>query len=191
MSTVAVKFTPLGKTLPSSPLPTPLASAARPVRTHAAYERSAARTVRLAAKRACLHRRDLPLFEAIIEQRTGAFDPSTSRDRYQEALRELIEAKMKGLPIKPRAVNAPLPVIDLTAALKRSFAQEGSTPKRSTPAAKKAKKGRIRSAPSLVIARFRRGDTQGRGRSPIRNSRGKAAQAGLMGRVSSWSNTSA
>ena len=41
---------------------------------------------------------------AIIKQRTGKFDPSTYRDRYQEALRELIEAKMKGLPIKPRAV---------------------------------------------------------------------------------------
>src|SRR5947209_1680095 len=36
---------------------------------------------------------------AIIAQRTDKFDPSTFRDRYQEALRELIEAKMKGLPI--------------------------------------------------------------------------------------------
>jgi DNA end-binding protein Ku len=76
----------------------------------------------------------------IINQRTSAFDPSTFRDRYQEGLRELIEAKMKGLPIKPRAVSAPPPVIDLMAALKRSLAQEGPAPKRSTPAAKKAKK---------------------------------------------------
>ena len=39
---------------------------------------------------------------AIIAQRTGSFDPTTYRDRYQEALRELlIEAKMKGLPVKP------------------------------------------------------------------------------------------
>ena len=28
---------------------------------------------------------------------------TTYRDRYREALRELIEAKMKGLPVKPRA----------------------------------------------------------------------------------------
>src|SRR4051812_43598602 len=35
--------------------------------------------------------------KAIITQRTGGFDPTTYRDRYQEALRELIEAKMKGL----------------------------------------------------------------------------------------------
>jgi hypothetical protein len=39
-------------------------------------------------------------------------------------VRELIEAKMKGLPIKPREVSAPAPVIDLMAALKRSLAQE-------------------------------------------------------------------
>jgi DNA end-binding protein Ku len=35
--------------------------------------------------------------ETIIERRTGAFDPETFRDRYQDALRELVEAKTKGL----------------------------------------------------------------------------------------------
>jgi hypothetical protein len=40
-------------------------------------------------------------------------------DRYQEALQQLIEAKTKGLTIKPRAVSTPSPVIDLMAALKR------------------------------------------------------------------------
>src|SRR5947208_4549184 len=33
---------------------------------------------------------------AIIRQRTGQFDPSTYRDRYQEALQQLVEAKTKG-----------------------------------------------------------------------------------------------
>jgi DNA end-binding protein Ku len=61
---------------------------------------------------------------AIIKQRTGTFNPSTYQDRYQEALRELIEAKMKGVAIKPRALSVPPPVIDLMAALKRSLAQE-------------------------------------------------------------------
>ena len=65
--------------------------------------------------------------KAIIAQRTGSFDPSAYRDRYQEALRELIEAKMKGLPIKPQAVSAPSPVIDLMVALKRSLAREGTS----------------------------------------------------------------
>ena len=44
---------------------------------------------------------------AIIKQRIGTFDPSKCQDRYQEALRELIEAKMRGLRIKPRAVAEP------------------------------------------------------------------------------------
>jgi DNA end-binding protein Ku len=66
----------------------------------------------------------LAIARAIIAQRTGKFDPSKFRDRYEEALRELIEAKMKGVVIKPRAVTAPAPVIDLMAALKRSLAQE-------------------------------------------------------------------
>ena len=38
----------------------------------------------------------LAIARAIIGQRTGKFDPSRFRDRYQESLRELIEAKMKG-----------------------------------------------------------------------------------------------
>jgi DNA end-binding protein Ku len=38
--------------------------------------------------------------KAIIAQRIGSFDPTTYRDRYQEALREPIEAKMKGLTVK-------------------------------------------------------------------------------------------
>jgi non-homologous end joining protein Ku len=77
----------------------------------------------------------------IIAQRTDKFDPSTYRDHYQEALRELIEAKVKGLPIKPRAVPEPSPVIGLMAALKSSLAQE-------TPAkgARANKGGRTRAA---------------------------------------------
>src|SRR5262249_34613568 len=60
----------------------------------------------------------------IIKRRSGHFDPTTFRDRYQEALRELIEAKMKGLPVRPREIVPPRPVVDLMAALKRSLAQE-------------------------------------------------------------------
>ena len=45
--------------------------------------------------------------KAIIAQRTGIFDPTTYRDRYQEALQQLIEAKMKGLTVKPREIAAP------------------------------------------------------------------------------------
>ncbi len=77
---------------------------------------------------------------SIIQQRTGKFDPSRFRDRYQESLRELIEAKMKGLPTKPREISTPAPIIDLMAALKRSLVQE-------PPAAKVAKAKRAEAAP--------------------------------------------
>ena len=67
---------------------------------------------------------------AIIKQRTATFDPRTYRDRYQVALQELIEAKMKGVAIKPREeVSTPPPVIDLMAALKRSLAGEAQASK--------------------------------------------------------------
>jgi DNA end-binding protein Ku len=60
----------------------------------------------------------------IINRKIGAFDPATFRDRYQDALRALIEAKIQGLPIKAQAAAAPAPVFDLMAALKRGLAQE-------------------------------------------------------------------
>src|SRR5213079_75686 len=51
--------------------------------------------------------------EMILERRAGHFDPSTFRDRYQEALRELIDAKIRGLPVKAKPVETPSPVVDL------------------------------------------------------------------------------
>lgn len=60
----------------------------------------------------------------IIKRKTGQFDPSTFRDRYQDALRELVQAKQKGRRVSPHPVKAPAPANDLMAALKRSLAQE-------------------------------------------------------------------
>src|SRR5207253_2833987 len=88
---------------------------------------------------------------AIIRQRMGTFDPSTYRDRYQEALRELIEAKLKGLPIKPREVITPPPVIDLMAALKRSLAQETPATGATTRKQRRAKPAADRGQRSLLL----------------------------------------
>ena len=62
--------------------------------------------------------------ETIIKRRTGSFDPATFRDRYQDALNELIEAKLKVRTVKAISAARAAPVLDLMAALKRSLQPE-------------------------------------------------------------------
>src|SRR5580698_8956275 len=108
--------------------------------------------------------------KAIIAQRTGSFDPTTYRDRYQEALQELIEAKMKGLTVKPKEIAAPPPVIDLMTALKRSLAREAGSE------AHRAEEG-ARSAPAgPLAARSRGSETESTDRRRAHHSRPKAAK---------------
>ena len=89
--------------------------------------------------------------QTIIRQRTGTFDPSIHHDRYQDALRALIEAKLRGLPIRPREVIAPPPVIDLMAALKRSLAEETPAISGTTAKKKRARPAADRRQRSLLL----------------------------------------
>ncbi|HYF21830.1 MAG TPA: Ku protein [Caulobacteraceae bacterium] len=72
----------------------------------------------------------------IIDQLAGPFEPETFRDRYEDALREMIQAKLKG---KAAKVSAPEPKAtapdDLMAMLKQSLQK---TPERRPPAKKAA-----------------------------------------------------
>ena len=70
--------------------------------------------------------RMLQIAEKIIEQQSGDFDPSEFQDRYEDALRALIEEKKKGKPVKPaKPANDDAKVVDLMAALKKSLESGG------------------------------------------------------------------
>jgi DNA end-binding protein Ku len=63
----------------------------------------------------------IKLAQQIVAQNTVEFDPKLFVDRYQEALAELIKAKIKGEKIVTAEVAEPAPVVDLMAALKKSL----------------------------------------------------------------------
>jgi DNA end-binding protein Ku len=69
----------------------------------------------------------LAIAKQIIAQKAGPFDPGRFRDRYEEALRDLLERKMKGRTIvagRPPAVQTADNVVDLLATLRASIANE-------------------------------------------------------------------
>ena len=82
----------------------------------------------------------LQLATQLIRQKAGRFDPATFRDRYQDALMEVIRAKIKGeAPVIAKAPETGR-VINLMDALKRSLAESGGEPARKPPARSKARK---------------------------------------------------
>ena len=91
----------------------------------------------------------ISIAEKIIEQQEGPFDPSQFVDRYEEALKQLIEDKKKGH--KPAKVDAPedTNVVDLMAALRASLADKnraGGKPAAKTKPGKAPAKPKARKA---------------------------------------------
>jgi len=83
----------------------------------------------------------LDIAEKIVAQQSGEFDPAEFTDRYEDALRALIEEKKKGKPVKPSKVREAddTNVIDLMAALKKSLQGDGPAERRKSTAAQTKK----------------------------------------------------
>jgi DNA end-binding protein Ku len=70
----------------------------------------------------------LTLAKQLIDAYTDTFEVSRFKDHYEEALRELVEAKMNNLPVPEAEVETKAPkVIDLMEALRKSVAQRAPT----------------------------------------------------------------
>jgi DNA end-binding protein Ku len=81
----------------------------------------------------------IAIAERIIEQQEGPFDPSQFVDRYEEALKALIEDKKKGH--KPARVDEPddTNVVDLMSALRASLSGKGKAAAKPVTTAKATK----------------------------------------------------
>jgi DNA end-binding protein Ku len=81
----------------------------------------------------------ISIAEKIIEQQEGPFDPSQFVDRYEEALKALIEDKKRGH--KPAKVAEPedTNVVDLMSALRASLGAKGKAPATAAPKSKAVK----------------------------------------------------
>jgi DNA end-binding protein Ku len=75
----------------------------------------------------------LDLASALIEQKSGAFDPSEFKDRYHDAVVEMVKAKVKGQ--EPVLAKAPErgKVINLMDALRQSLDADRKPPAKSRP----------------------------------------------------------
>jgi DNA end-binding protein Ku len=83
----------------------------------------------------------ISIAQKIIEQQEGPFDPSRFVDRYEEALKALIEEKKRGH--KPAQVAPPddTNVIDLMSALRASLQAKGKGDEKPAPKAKSSTRG--------------------------------------------------
>jgi len=87
----------------------------------------------------------LEMAEALIARKTAAFDPGKFEDGYETAVKELVEAKIKNLPVPQEEPVKPQPakVINLMDALRKSIGAEataapaGKTPARKPPVSEK------------------------------------------------------
>jgi DNA end-binding protein Ku len=114
----------------------------------------------------------LGLAKQLIDAYTQSFEVSKFKDHYEEALRELVEAKMKNLPAPAPEVEKKSPkVVDLMEALRRSLAQ-------ASPAAQET-----------AEARSAGGKTNGSREKPAATGATKAKTSGVLARTAAAKKT--
>jgi DNA end-binding protein Ku len=90
----------------------------------------------------------LDLATHIVETKKGKFQPDKFEDRYEDALKDLIKKKQKGVKIEAPKESAPSNVINLMDALRQSVKKGRGggqrKPARTQPRAKKARKSGAR-----------------------------------------------
>ena len=89
--------------------------------------------------------RMLDIAGKIIEQQAGDFDPTEFKDRYEDAVRALIQQKMKGRPVMPSyEAEHDEKVVNLMDALRRSLGASERKPAATSPRAPKVPRARGR-----------------------------------------------
>jgi len=92
----------------------------------------------------------MDMAETLIQKKFGHFEPKHFIDRYQEALRELVEAKVEGVEPAHAEEERPAKVINLMDALKKSLSAEGAAAP--APAKKRAEQPAAKSGPAKAPA---------------------------------------
>ncbi len=127
----------------------------------------------------------LAIMEQIITRKTKAFDAGEFVDRYQTALRELIDEKLAGKVPAAEPERRPAQIINLMDALKRSLAEEDAAPAVSSrrsgrQAAEATAAEPAREKAAAASPRSRKAEPQSGQRNlllPVEGGRGKAPRA--------------
>ena len=99
----------------------------------------------------------LDLAKHIVQTKSGHFEPDKFEDRYETALREVINRKAKGEKIEAKRPERPSNVINLMDALKQSLAAErGEKAPASAHAGGKASKASKKRAPAKAAKKVRK-----------------------------------
>jgi DNA end-binding protein Ku len=120
----------------------------------------------------------LAIMDQIIKRKTRPFDPEKFVDRYQTAVRELINQKLQGKLPEKEPERRPAQVINLMEALKRSLAEEEAPP--AEPARRQATGRTAAAEPAKPAARARKPATPSAQRNlllPVEGGRGKGKPA--------------